>query len=335
VPALGEHTGSPLHLGIHWQTPLQCDSLMVHDGHPLISVIVVSFSNAEYLAETIESVYAHQTYQPLELILVDNASHDNTSKIARRYVDRGLILIENKENRGFSGGNNDGIRRSQGEIILLLNPDAVLQPGALEAIAEGFARDDRVGVIGCKIYDMDGETLQHCGGWVDDHGQCDHYGRGEKDLGQYDEPREVEYVTGAAFAMRRSLAEELGGLDEDYRPAYFEETDFCKRTIKRGHKVLYLPTAKVLHHEAVSLTANSERFLNLFNRNRLRYVMKNTNPLRLFFRFLPREFLWAISEKSKGARRPLLRAYLAAVPFYLRLVGRALIGRLRKNYLRP
>src|SRR5262249_5568942 len=147
-----------------------------------------------------------------------------------------------------------------------------------------------------------------------------HFGKGEEDTGKYDTPREVDYVMGAAIAVRRGLFEQLGGFDEDFFPAYYEEADLCAQLHRLGYKIVYVPAALLDHHEAVTLGPATRRFRRLYHRMRLRYVLKNFGPRQLLpalqyeLGWLPRSLhqlpeligayfnaaRWALGKKLKG-----------------------------------
>jgi GT2 family glycosyltransferase len=178
-------------------------------------------------------------------------------------------------------------------------------------------RDETIGVTGAKIYYPGTRTLQHAGGIVHPNGMTNHYGAGEEDSGQHDTPRECTYVTGAGFAVRRSLLERLGGFDEDFFPAYFEETDLCRRAWRLGARVVYVPKAVLYHHESVSLVVNSPRFRRLYQRMRILYCLKNYS-LAEWMRFARFERWWMMNEPAaRGHRLEQFRAYAEGLGWYV------------------
>ena len=275
---------------------------------PVISVVIVTYNSAAFLRETIEALLA-QDYPDFEPILVDNASRDDSLAIAREYELRGLRIMPNVVNRGFSGGNNDGVAASRGELVLLLNPDAKLEPNGLREIARAFAADSRAGIVGAKLIDPDGVTLQHCGGIVGLPAHCTLIGRGEPDTGQHDTPGHVEFVIGAALAIRRTLWDQLGGLDDDFNPAYYEDTDLCARVRHAGFAVLYWPPLRLIHHENVSTEYMSPAFWRMMQTNRLRYTFKHHTLAQLLFKAFPAEWRWFWMKDLKYQRRSMLRLY--------------------------
>lgn len=149
---------------------------------------------------------------------------------------------------------------------MLLNPDVGLAPGTLAALAEALAADPRIGIAGAKLWYPDGETIQHAGGFIT-HPQAlpGHYGIGAVDAGDYNTPRNVDYVIGAATALRRSMLDGIGLLDEGYF-LYFEDADLCARARRAGYRVVYWPAATGVHVESATAAKGSFAYLHRFPR---------------------------------------------------------------------
>lgn len=279
---------------------------------PRISVIMVTYNSASCLRPTLEAVLS-QTYPNFEIILLDNASRDASLAIAREFQGERLRVIASPVNRGFAGGNNDAVRQSSGEIILLLNPDAVLMEfKVLDALAQAFTGPNApkdVGIVGGKLLAEDGVTLLHCGGVIDPCAHTALLGRGEEDQGQWDAAVPVDFVIGAALALRRELWNALGGFDEDLNPAYYEDADLCLRCRRLGKQVYYWPPLAAIHHENVSTEYKSESFWWFHHRNRMWFQVKSHNLFGILFKVLPHEAQWYFSPQSRGLRRFMLKIY--------------------------
>lgn len=213
---------------------------------------------------------------PDMVLVVDNDSRDGTpDQIADLFPT--VTLIRNPDNLGYSGGMNVGIRAllardSPPDIIVLLNQDTLVDREWLDAITAPFC-DPEIGAVGCKIRYPDG-TIQHAGLTLEwPLALSRHIGRCEPDRGQYDAPRDVEFVTFAAVALRRQALERVGLFDEGYRPAYFEDVDLCVRLRRAGYRIRYEPRATLTHREATSLPDRMMRSA-IFHRARLRFVFK-------------------------------------------------------------
>jgi GT2 family glycosyltransferase len=277
---------------------------------PKISVIVLAWNGEAFLEACLASIL-DQDYPAIELIVVDNASTDRSVATIERYCPPAR-LIRNTANLGFAGGNNVGLQAASGEIVLLVNQDALLRPGCLLALAGAFEHA-AAGIVGCKATFRGGERLQHAGGWVEwPLGLAHHYGYQEADRGQWDQPRQVEFVTGAALAARRTVLERIGPLDEQFWPAYFEDVDFCLRAAAAGFEVWYAPKAVIEHYESAS--TDRERLSRLYQKGRLRLVLKHLSPARFLGEFVPAELAGQAPAIAGGEGPALKAAYLSILP---------------------
>ncbi|MFN8491951.1 MAG: glycosyltransferase family 2 protein [Caldilineaceae bacterium] len=251
------------------------------------SVIIPVWNGAHFLPTCLDSLLAQQTGDTLEVIVVDNASTDNSAAlIAQRYPQ--VRLLRNSQNQGFAGGCNRGLEAAQGDVLVLLNQDTQVQRGWLTALLQAL-RDPAHGVVGCKILYPDGKTIQHAGGWIDwPLGLSHHYGQGEVDQGQWNQSRSVEFVTGAALAVRRDVLAQVGLLDEGFWPGYFEDNDFCLRVTAAGYTVYYAADAVVFHQESASWSDQRAKAL-AYQRGRLRFLLKHLPPPRFLTEFVPAE----------------------------------------------
>ena len=262
-----------------------------NEGLPLVSIVILNWNNQKLLHQCLTSVLC-TNYSNYEVIVVDNGSTDGSSAMVRREFPT-VTLIENERNLGFSEGNNRGIRRSKGNYIVLLNEDTEVDPNWLINLIEVAKSDEQIGILGCKLYYFQNRRIiQHAGGVIGKHAISGHIGDGQVDTGQFDEIAYLDYVTGAAFMIRRELLDDIGLLDPIYF-AYFEDTDICYRARKSGFKVVYVPSAIVYHHRSASWRANSvsERHLYLNERNRVRFVFKNYDPHQVIFWLLLEIFI--------------------------------------------
>ena len=254
-----------------------------------ISIIIPLWNGRNLLPGCLESLRTERLKDGSspEIIVVDNASVDSsTAWIAAQ--SSAVKLIQHRNNLGFGGGCNRGMRSAQGEILVLLNQDTQVYPGWLQAI-EGAFSNPKIGIAGCKIYYPDGKTIQHAGGKIDwPGGNGSHFGYKEEDNGQWDEPRSLEWVTGAAMAIRRTVFETIGELDEDFWPGYFEDVDYCLRARKHGFEVWYIPSAALQHQESTSIR-NPRDLQRIHERNRLLCWLKHTPPAQWLAALAPEE----------------------------------------------
>lgn len=246
---------------------------------PCVCVIVLTWNSEKYLDACL-SALSSQEVANSETLVVDNASTDGSLTIAQKYTPP-IRIIHNERNLGFAGGNNVGIQATDSDIIVLLNPDTVVQPGWLRFVIETF-QDASIGIVGCKALYPDGKHIQHAGAVLQpDTAFGQHIGSGEIDNGQYDQLTDSEYVTGAAFGVHRKVLNRIGGLDEEFYPAFYEETDYCYRARRAGFRIVYQPKAVLYHHETASLPAQSLTRTSAYHRNRLRFVLRHWNSAEL------------------------------------------------------
>lgn len=275
---------------------------------PSASVIVLAWNGRDYLEASLTALLS-QEYAPLEVIVVDNASTDGSADLVTARFPQ-VRLIRNERNLGFSAGNNRGLKAAGGDLLVLLNQDAVVKPGWLQALAAVMAGDERIGIAGCKVYYPNGR-LQHAGGYVT-HPQAmpGHYGLNEEDRGQYDTPRDVQFVTGASLAIRRNVLERIGPLDEGYF-LYYEDVDWCLRASEAGYRVVYTPDAVVTHVEAATSERGSSLYLERIHASRLRFLLKFYDPDTLLDETFPAERAW-LRLCDARERVSLARAYRGA-----------------------
>jgi GT2 family glycosyltransferase len=225
----------------------QPDTLQVPSSRkPDISIILVLHNQAALTFQCLQSI-VDTVSCPAEVILIDNASTDETHRLLTR-LD-GARAIENDENAHFVRACNQAAKLARGEFILLLNNDTRLQPGALSAALSTMKSSDDIGIVGAKIVLLDG-SLQEAGSVIWRDGSCRGYGRGDSPLAPaYNFRRDVDFCSGAFVLIRRQLHETLGGFDEAFAPAYYEEVDFSERARGIGFRTVYEPTAVVTHFE--------------------------------------------------------------------------------------
>jgi len=275
------------------------------------SIVIPVWNGIHFLPACLDALLAQQTgTQTFEIIAVDNASNDGSGDlIAQRYPQ--VRLLRNRQNQGFAGGCNRGIEAAQGDLIVLLNQDTQVQADWLPILTR-VALDPANGVVGCKTLYPDGKTVQHAGGWIDwPLGLSHHRGQGEPDGAAWNQSGPVEFVTGAALAVRRSVLDQIGLLDEAFWPGYFEDADFCLRVQTAGYAVIYCAEAVVLHQESASWTARSGMSA-AYQQGRLRFLLKQLPPPQFLAEFVPAERAYQPAAVRGLESAALQTAYLAA-----------------------
>ena len=257
-----------------------------------ISVIVLAWNGAAYIKNCLEALMA-QDYPAVEVLVVDNGSTDGTPDIvAQRFPQ--VRLICNRRNLGFAAGNNVGLGAASGDLLVLLNVDTHVHAGWLAALAGAF-EDPSIGIAGCKLLYPDG-SIQHAGGFVyGPRGEAEHLGRYALDDGRFGELADVEFVTGAALAIRRTTLDKIGLLDEGFSPIYYEDIDWCYQVRAAGWRVVYLPQAVVTHYESTTFGAETYERKFALHQGRLRFLFKHRPVEWLLDEFGPAEKAWIAS----------------------------------------
>jgi GT2 family glycosyltransferase/glycosyltransferase involved in cell wall biosynthesis len=245
---------------------------------PDVSILLILHNQAELtfgcLTSITESLGASDVVA--EVIILDNLSTDSTGELLRRIS--GAKIIRSPENLHFLRGVNLAAREATGRHLLLLNNDAQLYPQSIEAALRILDREADVGAVGGRIITPDG-LLQEAGSIIWKDGSCAGYARGCHPL----DPvamfrRDVDYCSGAFLMTPRRLFEEMGGFDEAYAPAYYEETDYCARLWEAGFRIIYEPDAVILHYEFGSST-QAEGAIALQRRNQLTFQARHQDWL--------------------------------------------------------
>lgn len=275
---------------------------------PTLSVILLNWNGRAYLEQCLYAL-AGQSQPASRVMLVDNGSTDGSVEFVREHFPW-VKIRDNGGNIGFAAGNNVALREDDAEITVLLNPDVILYPDCLAALSEALAEDPRIGIAGCRLLYPGGDIIQHAGGFLT-HPQAmpGHYGIGERDERQHNMPRDVEYVIGAAMAIRRSLLDEIGLLDEGFF-LYFEDTDICRRARRAGYRVVYWPAATGIHIESATAIKGSFAYLQRFHSGRWRYLLKHFPAEEIAGPTLEAEAKW-LDRLNPAERRAVTLAYLA------------------------
>jgi N-acetylglucosaminyl-diphospho-decaprenol L-rhamnosyltransferase len=303
------------------------------DLSPDLSIVIVSWNVRELLRRCLESIANRKSQianYKYEIVVVDNASSDGSAEMVRSEFPH-VRLVANRTNRGFTGGNNDGLALACGRYVMLLNPDTeVLNDALATMIAYADARP-QVGAVGPQLLYPDGSiqssrrrfpslcTAMLESTWLQPlapAGLLRHYYA--LDLPD-DRAAEVDWVTGAALLVRREAIEEVGVLDEEFF-MYSEELDWCKRIKDAGWQIVYLPEAQVVHHEGKSSEQVAPQRHVYFQTSKVHYFRKHhgklaasvlrAHLLALYAWQLGLEAAkWAIGHKRE-LRRERVRAYV-------------------------
>ena len=244
-----------------------------------VSIVIPVFNKAPLTYQCLRSLIERTPAGRYEVIVVDNASSDDTPRLLAHV--QGLRVIRNEENRGFVDACNQGAAAARAPAVLFLNNDTVVFPDWLPPMLDTLA-DPSVGAVGAQLVYPTG-SLQEAGAIVWRDGSGWNYGRGEdRHDPAYQYVREVDYCSGAGLLVRRDLFERLGGFDRRYAPAYYEDTDLCFEVRRLGARVVYQPRARIVHLEGATAgtdpSAGVKRFQEI---NRQKFIDKHAAALAL------------------------------------------------------
>ena len=290
---------------------------------PTAFVLIVNFRTGPLVVDCLASLASElPALQGGRVIVVDNASGDDSvAQIGTAINDRGwggwVELIALPRNGGFAYGNNRALERVRAHdaafgAVVCLNPDTTVRPGALAALLGQLGAPVHAGIVGALIEDEHGmpQRAGHC--FPSPLGELEHAAQfgvlssmlnpGEVLEARADAPRRFDWVSGACFAVRREVMEQIGTFDEGYF-LYFEETDFCFRAQRAGWSCWHVPQAEVVHFEGASTGINiaAQRRPAYWYASRRRFFLKAYGVGGL----LAADLLWAIGRCSLLLRRGL------------------------------
>jgi len=243
------------------------------------AVVILNYNGAHFLDQFLPTLIAHTSN--CDLIVADNKSIDNSLEILKKFVDR-VTVIELEENFGYAGGYNQALKDLPNEFIILLNSDVEVTDDWTLPLISLLEKDDEVVAAQPKIKDFNNknrfEYAGAAGGYIDKLGYPFCRGRIfntlEKDVGQYEDPTQIFWATGACFIIRAKVFKDIGGFDDSFF-AHMEEIDLCWRLNNRGYQIKYQPKSTVYHVGGGTLNKHSPKktFLNI--RNNLLTLHKN------------------------------------------------------------
>jgi len=304
-----------------------------------VSIIIVSWNTRQITCECIGSICEQTSELKYEIIVIDNASTDNSAAMVKAEFPK-VALIENSENRGFAAANNQGITIAKGRYVLLLNSDTIVLNNAIaKAVAFADAHPEAA-VVGCKVLNPD-ETLQSTCFMFPSilnmflsttyfyklFPKSKFFGREQMTWWYRNDVREVDVVTGCFMLVRREAIEQVGMMDEQFF-IYAEETDWCYRFKQAGWKIVFTPDAQIIHFGGGSSKQKQSEMTLQLRQSILLFMKKHKSSsthvlacllVALFLR-VPYWLLRAVfSRNSKDNDISIARTYLTGT--YKALLG--------------
>jgi GT2 family glycosyltransferase len=245
---------------------------LLRSGHqvpdrPDVTVCVLVLDRTDLIEGCLQSV-AHSTSLAVETIVVANGTPEAAMGPLTRRED--IVLLRSSVNLGFGGGNNLAAEFAHGDYLVFVNDDSILDPGCVDRLVARASTDAGIGAVGSRIVSADG-TIQEAGAVLWKDGSATHVGRGlAGDAAAFVTSRDVDYSSANGLLVRRSAWDAVGGFDEHYFPAYYEDVDLCMRLRAHGLRVVYEPGAKLVHLESQSTPDHFKAFL--LQRHRLQFA---------------------------------------------------------------
>jgi GT2 family glycosyltransferase len=273
--------------------------------NPLVAIIILNWNQPAETANCIASVLAGD-YARQRILTVDNGSTDDSVDRLRDRFGAQIEVLETGENLYYAGGNNRGLEWAMAagaDFALVINNDTLVAPDMVSRLTQTARQRPEAGVVAPIIYLGTGSDRIWALGsqWRQWLPIPRDIGRGEVDRGQYTAPLAVDFVTGCAMLVRRTVLEEIGLFDQAYQ-MYYEDADFCVRARQAGHEILVDPSARLWH--LVSQTAGQQPVTSRYQRARYRarfYRQHRRGPLA----WVIHPFLWG--QEIVRAGKTLLR----------------------------
>lgn len=269
-----------------------------------LSIIIVNWNTAKLLRQCLDSLKSEmfESHSKIprqmrairnpksetEIIVVDNGSTDGSAELVQSLK---LKVIRNKENLGFAKANNQGIKEAQGEYIMLLNSDTIVEKGAIERMVDFLDSHNEVDIVGPRLLNTDGTPQANCGRFPNlsvvtvmlfkEHlGGSDYVRRSPKESGF------VDWLMGAAFIAKKQVFDKIGGLDEKMF-MYMEEVEWFYRAAKAGYRAYFLKEAEIVHlGRGSSKTGKTEPILNIYRGVIYFYTKHKSLPEQFLLRLL-------------------------------------------------
>lgn len=242
-----------------------------------LSIVIVNYNVKHYVEKCLQSVYAAAQGIDMEIFLVDNASTDGSVEYLKERFPE-VIYIANTQNLGFSKANNVAIRQAKGEYVLLLNPDTTIGPDVLHRCIAFSDEHPKTGAIGVRMHNEDGTVAPESRRavptpWI---ALCKYFGYSRRyymSWLSWDEPAQIEVVSGAFCFLRREALMRVGMLDEDYF-MYGEDIDLSYQLLRHGYENWYLPV-DIVHYKGRSTIKTSFRYAYVFYKAMLIFFIKH------------------------------------------------------------
>lgn len=248
---------------------------------PLLSIIILSWNTASTTLKCVKSILSNLTGLNYEIILVDNASSDDTIKVISKLKSPLVNIIENKVNLGFSRGNNIGAKQARGEYLFFLNSDMLFLDNSLTKMLNYYLTNPRVGILGPKLLNSDMSSQASAfppqtavNAFREFFLKQNAY---SKYLPDTNKPLPVWSVSGGAMLIKKTLFDQINGWNEKYF-FYFEDLDLCRKIRQLKKQIIYFPDCQIIHYHGLSgknITSPSQQWRRLIPSSKIYHGLIN------------------------------------------------------------
>lgn len=235
---------------------------------PSLSICILVLERVEPALACLDALRRPGAIAPgTELVVVANGTPADRLGCLEGHDD--VVLVVNRENLGFAGGCNQAASLARAPLLVFLNDDSTVDEGCIEALVRAASKEQGIGAVGSRIVSLDG-TLEEAGSILWRDGSAAHVGKGlPPGSDAYRESRDVDYASANGLLVTRLAWDLVGGFDERYFPAYFEDVDLCLSMAEHGLRVHYEPQALVVHQGSQSTSVGFREFLLRRNQRKL------------------------------------------------------------------
>ncbi|MBN4085247.1 glycosyltransferase family 2 protein [Flavobacteriaceae bacterium AH-315-B10] len=279
-----------------------------------LSIVILNYNVRYFLELCLKSVEAAISSIDAEIIVVDNNSTDESCKMVKQLF-QDVILIEIKENFGFSKGNNQGVKIAKGEYICILNPDTVVAEDTFTSIISFSQEKENIGIVGCKLIDGTGQFLPESKRNIPTVKVAANkiFGNSKKYYANYinqDETGKVDILVGAFMFIKRNVYRKVNGFDEDYF-MYGEDIDLSYRVLNAGFDNYYFADTKIIHYKGESTLKNKNYAKDFYNSMQIFYKKHfKKNVLFDIFVWLGIKSAYAFRTEQKSIQKETNSYYL-------------------------
>ncbi len=268
-------------------------------GKPLLSVLIVNWNTRELLKACLQSLRRYPLSEPMEVWVLDNASHDGSAEMVRSGFPE-VHLVASERNLGYAAGNNLLLQKARGEYLLLLNPDTEVTEGALDTAVQYMREGPDIAALGAKLIHPDGRVQRSVRGFPEPEAvlweylglarlfpRSRRFGAYRMTWFTYDHIAEVDQPMGTFLMLSRRAVQAVGLMDERF-PIFFNEVDWCYRAKQKGLKIVFHPGVVIIHHGGASTRQVRPQMIWESHRSLQRFYQKH------YRQRLPKPIYWLI-----------------------------------------